>query len=109
MHADLEDVRAALSRFIESADFPQTFLLTGKWGVGKTYLYRELLKSAIDRKALARRNHSYCSLFGIESLDAVRDKVFESLVQPRSGNATEPTQEEAEQKYSGIGTALEDT
>lgn len=107
MHADLEDVRAALSRFMEGADFPQTFLLTGQWGVGKTYLYRDLLKAAVQRNALARRNHSYCSLFGIESLDAARDRIFESLVQLRSGDATESTQRQAEEKYGDVGTALE--
>lgn len=46
--------------------------LQGKWGVGKTHLWREVLKSC---SASTRKPASYVSLFGINSLESMREAI----------------------------------
>lgn len=66
-----QDIKSALLSFLES-DEPGVLCLSGKWGVGKTYLWNQCLKEAKDKIKLSR--YSYVSLFGIGSLDELKIK-----------------------------------
>ncbi len=76
-------------RFLSSSE-PEVICLTGHWGVGKTFGWRKYVQKAKNQIALAR--YSYVSLFGINSLDALKYSIFENTVRS-SDNGTEPTLE----------------
>lgn len=85
----------SLTQLIESTT-PRALVLQGTWGRGKTHLWRMLWSEYAQRckkeeKKLTR--YAYVSLFGINSLDELKQAIFESneelLVQQ------EPTAEEA--------------
>lgn len=103
----IADVRTAVQRFTESPDFPQTFLLTGAWGVGKTHLWRQILADAVRTKRCARPKYSYCSLFGLESVALVRDKIFSGLTDTVASRPTGPeTVEDVFKNFAGVNDAL---
>lgn len=47
---------------------PRAFALRGRWGVGKSYLWHNVVKPAVT----AGEEHSYVSLFGLDSVEAMR-------------------------------------
>lgn len=59
-------VETALKRIVTS-DVPGAIVLQGRWGVGKTYFWREqIIHPALTE--LSKTRYSYVSLFGINSL-----------------------------------------
>ena len=73
----VELVKAEISRFLANPE-PGVLCLRGKWGVGKTYAWNaELSKAAQTERGLAFRTYSKVSLFGLNSLDALKYAVFE--------------------------------
>lgn len=73
------DVRTTITRFVQDQQFPETFLLTGDWGVGKTFLWRSVLGAVSDKRCASRPRYVYCSLFGATSMDEVRERLFSAL------------------------------
>jgi hypothetical protein len=73
----VELVKAEIAGFLAD-DKPGVLCLRGKWGVGKTYAWDEQLKKAHAEQLLAIKSYSYVSLFGINSLDALKFAVFEN-------------------------------
>jgi len=69
-------IRSALSNLASSA-CPQVVTLSGKWGCGKTYLWNQCIKEAAKREASKDIYYSYVSLFGVNSLEAIRRDIFE--------------------------------
>lgn len=62
----------------------EVLILNGKWGVGKTFYWKELIKAASqnislknpeDKIELSRNYYAYISIFGIESLAALKEKM----------------------------------
>lgn len=74
-----ESVIKEIRRFLES-DEPEVLCIKGKWGVGKTFVWRRLLGEAQEAGTLKLRSYSYVSLFGLNSLDDLRYAVWESTV-----------------------------
>ncbi len=72
----VELVKAEIAKFLIDPQ-PAVLCLRGKWGVGKTYAWNEQLEAARAAKRLAMRSYSYVSLFGLNSLDALKYAVFE--------------------------------
>jgi hypothetical protein len=70
--------KSALRKFISTPD-PEVIALQGKWGVGKTYTWRLLLEESIGAKAVGLPRYAYVSLFGSNSIDDVRQSIFENL------------------------------
>ena len=73
----VELVCAEIARFLKDAK-PEVLCIRGKWGVGKTYAWTEQLKAAQEEGRLGLLNYSYVSLFGLNSLDALKYAVVES-------------------------------
>lgn len=73
-------IENALRAFIASAE-PGAIVLQGKWGLGKTYFWRNriinpfLVDSTIHHKL---KRYSYVSLFGIESLSDLKAAIFQA-------------------------------
>lgn len=51
--------------------------LSGKWGMGKTYLWNEVKAESFDNKV---KNALYVSLFGLSSINQVKRKLIETAI-----------------------------
>ncbi len=71
----LQLVQKVLQKFVATA-VPEVMCLRGKWGIGKTYAWNKLLQDAIANNQVALPFYSYVSLFGLNSVDELRQSIF---------------------------------
>lgn len=67
-----------INRFLGS-ETPEVLCISGRWGVGKTYAWKEclrVLENNSGHKGL--RRHSYVSLFGLNTIDDLKLSIFEN-------------------------------
>jgi hypothetical protein len=77
-------IKAAVLRFLASAD-PEVLCITGRWGVGKTYAWKNFLREAAQKEGqIALGKSSYVSLFGLNSLEDLRYAIFENTITTRN-------------------------
>jgi hypothetical protein len=74
----VESVRAEIGKFLGRPD-PEVLCVRGKWGVGKTHLWRQEYASAKAAKRISLPYYSYVSLFGVNSLDELKLAMFENV------------------------------
>ncbi|GAC1610389.1 MAG: hypothetical protein NVS3B3_19050 [Aquirhabdus sp.] len=58
--------------------------LSGKWGTGKSHLWREVKANSSDEKI---KNALYVSLFGLTSMDQIKFKIVQSSI-PKAGESS---------------------
>lgn len=75
----VEKIKAEIKRFLASDD-PEVLCIRGKWGVGKTFAWRQYLGEAQSQKQLGLSKYAYVSLFGLNDLEALRYAIFENTV-----------------------------
>jgi len=75
----IEIIRSQINAFLNS-DTPEVMAIRGKWGVGKTYFWKQMLKEAHERDHIKLYKYAYVSLFGINSLEAMKLSIFEQVV-----------------------------
>lgn len=73
----IELVKHSLRKFIET-DVAEAVCLKGRWGVGKTFSWDTLVKESSEQKKVALPFYSYVSLFGLSSIDELRQSIFEN-------------------------------
>ncbi|EMV1908006.1 NTPase, partial [Shigella flexneri] len=73
----LDYIKEQLSDFISSAE-PEVMAIQGEWGIGKTYTWNAFLKE--NKNKIAFNRYSYVSLFGVNSLDALKYSIFENTI-----------------------------
>lgn len=71
-------VQNEIERFLRSQE-PEVLCITGEWGVGKTYNWQSKLEQLRARREVGLARYSYVSLFGINSLDALKQSIFENM------------------------------
>jgi Cdc6-like AAA superfamily ATPase len=71
-------VKSEIERFLRSTS-PEVLCITGDWGVGKTYTWQTILDHIRAKREAGLHRYSYVSLFGIASLDALKNTIFENL------------------------------
>ena len=71
----IELVEKEIEKFL-TCEIPEVISLNGKWGVGKTYTWNIWLKKYTDKIALDK--YGYVSLFGLNSLDALKVSIAQS-------------------------------
>jgi hypothetical protein len=71
-------VQAEIERFLRSTE-PEVLCVTGDWGVGKTFNWQTKLDQLRTAKQVGLGRYSYVSLFGINSLEAFKQSLFENL------------------------------
>lgn len=64
-----------VTKFLTTAT-PEVLAIKGSWGVGKTYAWNKWLKE-IDEKETEYKRYSYVSLFGLGSIDEVKQAIFQ--------------------------------
>jgi hypothetical protein len=80
-----EKVLTTLKGFIKDEQANYALLLTGKWGIGKTYLVQHEMDGKVME--VGERYKIYISLYGVQTLDEVRKKIFMAL-KARESNST---------------------
>ena len=76
----IEAFKSEIDRLLASSD-PEVLVISGKWGVGKTFAWNKFLLEARDRSdGIALERYAYVSLFGLGDLREVRQAVFENTV-----------------------------
>jgi hypothetical protein len=75
----LEQINAVVENFI-SDTHNELLVIKGKWGVGKTFFWQNLIKECNRKKSIGRDYYSYISLFGINSLEELNNSILASRV-----------------------------
>ncbi|UGA43465.1 KAP family NTPase [Bradyrhizobium quebecense] len=74
-----------LTYYIDLAHAPGfAVLVSGRWGVGKTYLLKDFLKVTFDEDAA---NYVYVSLYGLSSIEEIDDALFQAAFPVMTGTA----------------------
>jgi hypothetical protein len=77
----LPNIDEELSSFILRED-EYVLCLSGKWGVGKTYAWKDAMQKHPSPANSRYQGYSYVSLFGIESLQGLRSAIYENRKGP---------------------------
>jgi hypothetical protein len=78
MTTSAETTKAQIAHFLKG-DEPGVLCITGEWGVGKTFLWRQILDHLRRNSDLSITRYSYVSLFGLNSLDDMKAALFENM------------------------------
>jgi|SRR5215213_1881275 len=81
----LEHLQSLVEDFI-SDTHNDLFVLKGKWGVGKTFFWKRLIEANRTRRSVGKRWYSYVSLFGVSSLDDLKNSIIASRVEANTSN-----------------------
>jgi hypothetical protein len=73
----LKIVQSRLDRLL-AEETPKVVMLTGDWGSGKTYQWKQALERAAKKGV--RPRYAYVSLFGLTSLSEVRKRITEEVI-----------------------------
>jgi len=77
----IKKVQTVIEKFISNKE-PEVLSIKGGWGVGKTYFWDSIIKTASSK---ARKNefthYAYVSLFGITSLEELKSTLFEQIIE----------------------------
>ena len=82
------EIKNIINEFFDGND-PKIYCLTGKWGVGKTHLFNEVFESKKKNNEQKCQDYFYISLFGIFSIDNLRNKVELKILGNHISKATE--------------------
>jgi len=73
-------VRKEIERFLKSPE-PEVLCISGAWGVGKTYLWKEVLVDAAKAEPPPPLlSYSYVSLFGADKLEDLKLSIFANRI-----------------------------
>ena len=75
----IEVIKKQIAIFLET-DKPEVLAIKGSWGVGKTFTWNKYLLEAKKNSKIALSRYAYASLFGINSLSALKYSLFENVV-----------------------------
>jgi len=75
----LSEVRPVVEDFV-CDDSNELLLLKGKWGVGKTYFWHDLIEELSDAEKIGSEQYAYVSLFGVNNLDELKNAIFAERV-----------------------------
>lgn len=84
-------IKEQINKFLSNNE-PSVIAIKGQWGIGKTYSWNNFLKDAKKQKIINFDRYSYVSLFGVNSLDALKYSIFENVI-PKESIGVEPSLE----------------
>ncbi|MGU1477466.1 hypothetical protein ACSEQ7_07675 [Pseudomonas aeruginosa] len=73
----VKKVKSALVDFVKG-EKDRAIVLKGDWGTGKTHLWKQVVLESRD--SFHKRNYSYVSLFGLNSLKDLKKSIYENKV-----------------------------
>lgn len=98
-------IELAIDRFLEN-DTPSVLCISGKWGVGKTFLWQEKMRKAVANGRLGLNRYSYVSLFGLSSLDDLKSSIFENTNTLTNHNEWTSALSELGKKSRGLAESI---
>lgn len=75
----IEIIRQQIQKFLMD-DTPEVLAIKGAWGIGKTYSWKRFLNDANANNKIALDRYAYVSLFGVNSLDSLKQTIFECVI-----------------------------
>lgn len=75
----IKSVRNQINKFL-GTETPEVLAVRGEWGVGKTFTWNKFLEDAKNEGKIALKRYAYVSLFGCNSLDNLKLKIFEQVI-----------------------------
>lgn len=72
-------IQAQVKKFLKSKS-PEVIAIKGHWGVGKTIAWNKWLSEAKANGQIGLTRYSYVSLFGINSLDDLKQAIFQNTI-----------------------------
>ena len=72
-------VEAEIKRFL-STPTPEVLCISGQWGVGKTFAWQRFFKASASGGKIGLRDYAYVSLFGLNSLNDLRNSITENTI-----------------------------
>ncbi len=75
----LKIIEKQIYKFLES-ETPEVIAIRGAWGTGKTYAWNKYIRKAQRDEKVFLDKYSYVSLFGIDSLEALKFAIFEKSI-----------------------------
>jgi hypothetical protein len=97
----LLETKNQMIQLLEDQD-NKVIALSGKWGTGKSHLWREVKKGSQDAKV---QSALYVSLFGLASMDQVKLKIIQSAI-PVAGESS-VVWDTAKKSWGAISKVLE--
>ncbi len=97
-------VKKQIDRFL-SEETPEVMAIKGVWGVGKTFTWNKFLIEAKDGNRILLNKYSYVSLFGVNSLEAFKYSIFESVLDKKL-IGTEASVETFKENTAGLLASL---
>lgn len=82
-------IQAAISRFLKSSD-SEILCIKGAWGAGKTYAWARFSREIAKTADIPLKTYSYCSLFGVNTVEELKQSIFENSVPTETLGAAEP-------------------
>jgi hypothetical protein len=96
--------RQEMRRFLSNKT-PEVLSISGRWGVGKTFGWREALDECRDAKTAPMARYAYVSAFGVKSIESLKTTIFQATVK-LDASSIEPTIESFQDNLSTIGGLL---
>ena len=78
MAKEFENILAKQAREFLATSLPEVLAIKGAWGVGKTFSWNKWLTEAAQSNSVNLKNYSYVSLFGLNSLDDLKQAIFQN-------------------------------
>lgn len=82
-----KDVKKTIDEFILN-DENNLLIVKGNWGVGKTYYWQNIIKEASEKKTIGKKKYAYVSLFGVDSLELLKETTLFSIVDSNNAHKT---------------------
>ena len=97
-------IKHQIEKFLVN-DAPEVMAIKGAWGTGKTYSWRKFLEESKAQKKITLGKYSYVSLFGINSLNELKQAIFECVIS-RELIGTEPSIETFKANMTAVSSSL---
>lgn len=73
-------IRTTVEEFISNGK-ADALAIRGAWGTGKTYYWNHVLQDAVNRNLEMPPRYAYVSLFGINTLQELKQRIFTSTIE----------------------------
>lgn len=75
----IKSIKAQIDYFLAQST-PSVMAIKGDWGIGKTFSWNKYLAEARNEDRISGEKYSYVSLFGIKSIEQLKEAIFSNAV-----------------------------
>lgn len=72
-----QELTEAIIYYLQDSETEYAIMISGKWGCGKTYFWKNNIVSKL--KEIGKK-HIYVSLYGIKTIDEIEQKILYGLI-----------------------------